>query len=540
LPACAKEAQAPTTPVVPTPTPIPTPTPTKPFEEELVVVLDTFNTETALPHLGNFGDLGLWVSTYEYLVYRDPESGQPSVPGVAERWEISDDKTQYTFYLRKGIQFHDGWGELTAEDVKFSFDMAVREGSICSRAGYFRDTVQSIVVENPYKVSFFLKDPNWEFMDSCSSWQPFLPVICKKYIETVGEEEANLKPIGSGPYRFVDRSAGDFIKFEAVADHWRNVPEFKWLTLRAVPEVSTRASMLQAGEADIASLPFDRVAGIEKAGFRTVVNPGALLYWLVLGSLTLPTHPEFDPSVPWWADPADTKEWERALKVRMAMNLAVNKQEIIDVLFSGKASLFGTPFYWPGEEGWDPAWEPYPYDPEKAKRLLAEAGYPDGFEVSVIPMCMPGRPESIDLTEAVAIYWEKIGLDVKRDVMDWVTLKPTMFARNTKGCWIYGMPWYDEPIMAISKQCFSSEIFLTGAEVAYLDNVGGQAIKEVDAEKRNKLSRQWGQYAYDNYLVVPLCGKGKLWALSDRVGEWPLVPGVSFTAHQLDYVTLKR
>ena len=513
---------------------------TKPFDEELVVAMDTFTTENALPPMGAFGDLGLWMSLYEYLVYRDPKTGRPTVPGVAERWEFSKDMSKYTFYLRKGIQFHGGWGEVTAEDVKLSYTMIARKDSLSPRGRYFRDIVKSIEVENPYKITFHLTKSDWQFIENCANWLPFTPVICKKYIDTVGEKEANLKPIGSGPYRLVDRRAGDYIKFEAVPDHWRNVPEFKRVTLRCVPEVSTRLSMLRAGEADIVPVPADKVKEVEKAGFRLVENKGALLYWMVLGSLPFPTRKTFDPTVPWWADPANSKEWERARKVRMAMNLAVNRMEIIDKLFLGKAIPFGTACVWPGEPGWDPAWKPYPYDPKKAKQLLAEAGYPNGFEATVYPMSMPARPEGKMLAEAVSIYWEKIGIKVKREVKDWVTIKPTMFKRNTKGCWIYGMLWYDEPSIALFRQSSSFNIWFTGAEHKFLDEQARKVLPELDKEKRSKITREWGQFFYDNYFAVPLCGKPKLWAVSKRVGKWPTIPGVMMDSQNLDYVTLNR
>ncbi len=511
----------------------------KPFEKELVVLVDTFADDASLPNLGNLANMGLWESMYQYLVYRDTKTGRPDQPGVADRWEVSKDMTKYTFYLQKGIQFHGGWGELTAEDVKFTIEMAARKGSVGARAEYWREGIKSIVAENPYKLTFNLKKPDFMFLQTVSNWIPFAGIICKKYIETVGEREANLKPIGSGPYRLIDRKIGDFIKFEAVADHWRDAPQFKWLTLRTVPEVSTRASMFRSGEADIVSLPSDKIADLEKAGFRTLTNPGALQYWLVLGSLPLATRPEFKPNLPWWADPADTKKWERARKVRMALNLAVNREEINKVIFFGKGSLYGTPCFWPGEKGWDPAWKPYPYDPKKAKQLLAEAGYPNGFEITVVPVNLPGKLVGKDLAEAIAIYWEAIGLKVKRDVMDWVTLKPTMFARTTKGCWPYAANYYDEPVLAFNAVFLSSSNFFTGAEVPYLDELGKRAFNEMDADKRAKLSREFGQFVYDNYLTVPLCGEGINFAVSNKVGDWPLIFG-SNNACQLYRITLKR
>ncbi len=515
-----------------------------PYNEELVVLSESLTGEDALPNLGNAASLSLWGSMSEYLIYRDRKTYKPDVPGLAESWDISDDFTTYTFHLHKGIQFHNGWGELTAEDVKFTFEVATRKDSLNTRATWLRESVANIVIKDPYTIAFTLKEPSWQFLDNCTNFMPILPIVCKKYVEKVGIKEANLKPIGTGPYRLVDRRLGEFIKFEAVPNHWRKTPDFKYVTIKAVPEVSTQIAMLRAKEADIIPITADKAPVVEKAGFRTILNPGARLYWVVLGSMAIPKDPEFKPR-PWWADPADKKAWEKALKVRKALNLAVNKQEIIDTLFLGKATPYGCAFFWPEQPGWDPAWKPYPYDPKQAKQLLAEAGYPNGFEVTMLLLKHSGRPEAPDLGEAVAMYWEQVGIRVKRVPMDFATLRPQMYARKVDACWIYGMPYYSEPIIDIQSELPVGDqpyprVYLTGVDNEVLWGLARAAFAELDFDKRCKLIRKWGQYYYDNYFSVPLCGKGKIWALSDRVGERPVVIGMGFDGQLFEYITYKK
>jgi len=512
---------------------------TKPFEQELVALTASLHGENALPHMGSYIDLNFWSSTYDYLLYATPTEG--FTPGLAERWRVTDNQTRYTFYLRKGVQFHEGWGEVTAEDVKFTLDLIMRKDSISSQARFLREIVDRVVVDNPYQVTVILKRPDWQFLDIVNNDSPPVPIVCKKYVEKVGDKEANLKPIGSGPYRVAKRMPGEFIRFEAVPNHWRRTPDFKWATIRAVPEASTRIAMLRAGQADLIPVPTDKVPEVEKAGYRTFSNSGARLYWVILGSLPLPTRDVFDPKVPWWADYRNTNEWERAKKVRKAMTLAINRKEILDTILLGRGSLYGVSHFWPGNTpGNDPKWETNPYDPKEAKRLLAEAGYPNGFELTMILLKHDGRPEAPHLGEAVAMYWEKIGLRVKRLPMDFATLRPQMYARKLKECWVFGQQWEKEPIVAMSIDSMSTSQYFTGAEHPGLDKMITDTLAEMDSKKRHEMTRQIGQFFYENYLTIPLVEKGSVWATSSRVADWMMIPGMNSDVQLLEYITYKR
>lgn len=297
--------------------------------------------------------------------------------------------------------------------------------------------------------------------------------------------------------------------------------------------------MLRSGEADIVPISADKAPDVKKAGFRTIFNPGALNYWLVLGSLPLASSAEFDSKLPWWADPADTKDWDRSLKVRQALNLAVNRQEIVDKLFLGNAKMTAMPYFSSTHPGFDPAWKPYPYDPEKAKRLLAEAGYPNGFEVTAVLLKHGGRPEAPKLAEAIAIYWENIGLKVKRLPMDFDTLRPKMYARKLKEFWVYGKPWEPSPLLTMARQSVSFFEYNSGGEHPTLDDLAKRSQAEMDPQKRLQLERQMGQFLYENYFTVPLLETGKLWALGKRVGDWPVIEGMNYDTQQLAFATFQ-
>src|SRR5262249_5737658 len=178
--------------------------------------------------------------------------------------------------------------------------------------------------------------------------------------------------------KFVEHVRGDRIVYEAVGNHWRTTPHFKRLVFLKVPEPATRMAMLRAGSVDVIETGGGDVEELKKAGVRTLTMANVAWVCVVLGG-QWPTKPTYDPTVP-WALP----DVERARKVRLALNLAVDKQAIIQQVLGGLGTPGGTVNFYPGD-----AWateallQPYPYDPAKAKALLAEAGYPKGFQVTL-------------------------------------------------------------------------------------------------------------------------------------------------------------
>jgi peptide/nickel transport system substrate-binding protein len=511
-------------------------------ERPLVYLTTSFDGGDALP--GKMGTIeqALWQSVYEYLIYRDPKTGKYR-PGLAQRWEISDDTTKITLHLQEGVQFHDGWGELTAEDVKYTMEREMAPDSVNFRARLMRETIENIEIKDKYTMVINLGKPSWAFFKEIMTCFPLgFGVACKKYIETVGEEKANREPIGTGPYKFVERRAGDFVRLQAVGDHWRKTPEFKNVTMKVVAEETTRVAMLRAGEADIASVTTERVPKLRELGYKIITNPGGRRYYVVFPNCILPSRETFDPTLPWWADPADKEEWERARKVRKAMTLAVDNQQINKTFFKGLGTLYGLACAgWPGIPGYDPEeFPPRPYNPEQAKKLLAEAGYPEGFEITMIILTHGGRPECPDLCEAVAMYWENIGLTVKRLPMEFPTLRPQQYARNVPGAWVYGSPWRIEPFSGAMGINYYDSPYLTGFEWEKKEEIVKKGYYEVNFEKRMKLTREYGKLMYENYTNIPLVAKPAIWAASDRVGDWPLIPGYGYDFEYLEYITKKK
>jgi ABC-type transport system substrate-binding protein len=205
---------------------------------------------------------------FEYLLGIDRFTGEV-IPMLAEKWESTDENRRWTFHLRRGVQFHFGWGELTARDVAHSVQMLAQASSRAEFVPFWREVVKEIQVIDDLTVSFVLARPTPDLMRLVSS-EGNLMILSKAQWDTEGQAGMERRPAGTGPYRFVDRRAGDFIKLQRVADHWRRVPEFEELVIAFRAEGAIRAAMLMTGEADITALSralLDRAAA---EGFEIV------------------------------------------------------------------------------------------------------------------------------------------------------------------------------------------------------------------------------------------------------------------------------
>ena len=286
-----------------------------------------------------------------------PMPGNPMAPSLAESWSVSKDGLAYEFVLRKGVKFHDG-EPVTAEDVKFSLERYRGGGASTLKA-----RVAGVDVVDPQRVRIRLKQPWPDFMTfygtpaTGAAW-----VVPKKYVERVGDDGFKRAPVGAGPYRFVSFNPGVELVLEANEGYWRKPPSVKRLIFRSVPDDTTRLAMLKRGEADIAYA----IRGPLAEEVRR--TPGLTL------KATVPTFTEwlvfveqFDPKSPW----ADRR-------VRLAANLAMDRKALNESEYLGFARAASSiiprdfQFFW--------AAPPYPHDPARARQLLAEAGYPRGFD----------------------------------------------------------------------------------------------------------------------------------------------------------------
>jgi peptide/nickel transport system substrate-binding protein len=313
--------------------------------------------------------------------------GNPLAPSLAESWTVSPDGLAYEFVLRRGVTFHNG-DALTAEDVKFSMERYRGAGS-----GPFKARIAGIDVVDPYRIRFRFKQPWPDFLTfygtpaTGAGW-----VVPKKYVEKVGDDGFKRAPIGAGPYKFVSFTAGVELVLEAYEPYWRKSPSVKRLVFKAVPEEVTRLAMLKRGEADIAySIRGTLAEELRRTpGLTLAPNYPPGTFWLVFpDQWTTPGSP--------WADK----------RVRLAASYAIDRQAINQAETLGFSKITGSIIPTTFELFWAP---PAPvFDPARARRLLTEAGYPNGFDAGDY-YC---DASYANLGEAVVNYLNAVGIRTK-------------------------------------------------------------------------------------------------------------------------------
>src|SRR5438477_4785138 len=282
--------------------------------------------------------------------------GKQQAPCLAESWSASEDGLTHDFVIRKGAKFHNG-EPVTAEDVKFSF-----ERYRGTSHDLMKERVAAVEIPDPQHVRFELRRPWPDFLTFYSSATGAGWIVPKKYVEKVGDEGFKKAPIGAGPYKFVSFTPGVELVLEAFEGYWRKVPAVKRLVMKVIPDEATRTAASKRGEVDIAySIRGELAEEVQK-------TPGLTLKPVVLQAPNWLYFPEqWDPKSPW-----------TDLRVRQAANLAIDREGMSQALFLGYCKITNSIVPYTFDFYWQPP--AAAYDPHKAKKLLAEAGYAKGFD----------------------------------------------------------------------------------------------------------------------------------------------------------------
>ena len=505
-------------------------------EGTLTVAVATFGNERWLPELYPGAEDVVLKPMMENLLSRDVKTGQ-LIPMLAERWEVLDGGRAWKFYLRRGVLFHGGQ-EFTAEDVKYTFATIAKEGSANGLAPEFR-LITSMEVIDPYTITIRFAKPFVTFGNRVTQglFASSAFIHSKPYRDQVGDAGVDRQPIGTGPWKFVEHIRGDRIVYEAVERHWRATPQFKRLVFLKVPEPATRMAMLRAGNADVIETGGEYAEELKKVGVRTLIMPNVAWVWVILGG-QWPAQSTYDPRVPWALPDA-----ERARKVRLALNLAVDKRAIIQQVLGGLGTPAGTVNFYPTD-----AWatealvQPYPYDPAKARALLAEAGYANGFEVTMNLTAWPGRGFLPDVGEAVATYWEKVGLKVKRRPVDRAVFSADFRKRSYAGVTLaYAGPIIaPEPWELFVRLAYSKAAASLLGEYPKLDEFIERLGAEPRYEERVRIMREeLGPWLSEYVPAVSIGSTHSIVGVGPQIGDWPLIPG-HMGLHNWESVTHAR
>jgi peptide/nickel transport system substrate-binding protein len=358
------------------------------------------------------------------------EAGSTEIkPGLATSWEFSDDGREITFKLRKGVKFHDGT-DFNADAVVFSLarqydpDHPYHQYGEWAYWGYMFYDINRVEKIDDYTVKIYMNVPNASIMLSLAMFTA--NIVSPANAERYGED-AFKHPSGTGPFKFVEWVKDDHITLEAYDGYWKGRPKLDKLIFRVIPDASARLLALETGEVQGIEYPnpadFDRISG--NSDLVLMSEPGMNVGYMAMNSgygyKDANENGIRDSNEPWVKTPGYYEPLTKK-KVRQAINMAIDKKSIVRDLYMGTASVAknGMP---PFMLGYNDDVEDWPYDPERAKNLLAEAGYPNGFEVTlyVMPVSRPYMFDPPKIGEAIQSYLAAVGVKVNFYQVDWGT-----------------------------------------------------------------------------------------------------------------------
>jgi ABC-type transport system substrate-binding protein len=394
------------------------------------------------------------------------------VPGLATKWDQSKDGLTWTFFLRKGVKFHDGT-PFNAEAVKVFIERMIGPEKP-SRALLYAPFVQSAEAVNDYTVKIHMKVPFAFFLNNIA--HSASGIISPTALKTYGKDISR-RAVGTGPFKFVEWVHGDHLTMVRNDDYWGGKPRLDKIIVKTVKEDSARVMMLQSGDAQlIVRIPSEDIPRLEKDP-NIKLDSTETLRALFLG-INCAKKPYSD------------------VRVRQALSYAIDKEAIVNNIYQRRALVAGG-IIAPLTTGYV-AFKGYPYDPEKAKKLLAEAGYPNGFKAKL--WSPQGRyPKDFEMAQAIQQQLKKVGVDCTLDTMEWAayleaTRKPPEQADDE----IFILGW--APSTAEARYTLAA-LFTTEQWVPKGNNRFFYSNKEFD-EAVDKFSRATTKAERDNYLKI--------------------------------------
>jgi len=355
------------------------------------------------------------INLFDTLV-RLSDDGRDFVGELAESWKVVD-PTTWQFRLRRGVKFHNG-EELNAAAVKFSLDSTLDlERKTRQRPTYV--AFKEVRIDDPYTVSIITHKP---YAIALTQLQ-YLMVVPPGYIKQVGWDEFGRKPVGSGAFKFKEWERDVRVVLEANDAYWKGKPKVRTVAFRAIPEDASRIAAVQRGEVDIIdAVPYDRIKELQGSPTVKITQRQGEQVYVGLDTLRV--------------EPLKKRE------VRQALNHAVNADALVKNLLLGYAVRLNGPMF-PTTPGYDEKQPAYAYDPERAKRLLAQAGYPNGFEVEfAVSPAFQGIAKGTEVGEAIAGQLGRVGVRAKLNVQDSAAL---FNAYSAKKLQMYLFAWKSSP-----------------------------------------------------------------------------------------------
>jgi peptide/nickel transport system substrate-binding protein len=433
-----------------------------------------------------------------------PMPGKLYSPGLAESWTISEDNLTYEFVLRQGVKFHNG-EPVTAEDVKFSFERYRGAAHALLKNG-----VASVEAPDPRHVRFKLTKPWPDFLTFYATASGAGWIVPKKYVEEIGDANFKNHPIGAGPYKFVSFTPGVELVLEAFDGYWRKAPAVKRIVMKSIPDESTRLAALTRGEVDIAySITGELAQELRK-------KPGLTLKPVVTQAPSWIYFPDqFDAQSPW-----------HDLRVRQAANLAIDRVGMNDALFLGFSKITDSIIPYTFEDYWQPP--PAVYDPQKAKKLLAEAGHPNGFDAGSFYV---GNVYA-NMAEIAANNLAAIGIRLQLRPLERAGFLADYSGKKLHhGVLRAASGAFGNAATRLASFAVKDGPYCYGS-YPDIDALYPEQADELDKEKRAAILDKMQELVYEKAIYAPLFQLAFINGVGPRVGQsgFGLIPGYPYTA----------
>ena len=489
-------APTPVATAMPTATPAPTTSapPKVPVASRLRLAVSPPATQKMMAHLGARSVMPTLFPMYDFPIHRNYITADYTKEGLAEDWTLSSDGKLWNFKLRQGVNFHKGFGELTVKDIVTTHTVYLGPTSRAGSGPMRGTTADDIEIVNDHEFNFTTPKPSPDLLEWWSDARQFA-IISDTYLNAVGEDVYNQSPIGTGPWTFVSLEINVGAVFERNEEHFRKVPEFTELEARYMSEDAVRLASLLTGENHIAQVARASHIQVQAQGHQiATASIPFVQVWTSVGGLYFPDAPTYDPDSA-LLDP----------NVRLALNLAVDKQAIIDSFLNELATVGSVLSIPPGHQHFDPRWDPHPYDPERARQLIADAGA-EGYSFNVTTAPSGRVPEVVDIAESYVGYWTSIGLNPTLEIAEPAEI--TFRGRNRGNGNSVTVAAHSATPLQVGWLPFilSTKIGMRGSywEFDDLDALWLEFIELAGDEERSAKLGEIGDYIYDNTLIGPI------------------------------------
>ncbi len=443
---------------------------------------------------------------YETLVRNQP--GEGLVPGLAKEWSFSEDNTQILFTLQEGVLFHNG-DEMTAEDVAFSLNRAIGSAFTSS----YSNTMDRAEAVDDTHVRLYMKQAFGPVLQCLSA--SCMGIVSKRAVEELGDEGFAAAPVGTGPYRLLQWRSGEKIEMEAFSDYWRGNPAIHNLTFSIMTDKNTAAIALESEEIDVLYSPDtadrEQLSSLDNVQFLD--GDGSLYMWVIAFN--------------------NESEIFSNKTLREAISYAIDREEMVVGFLDGFGEAVEMPIV-PSIPGYDPTFENHPLDLEKAKQLMADAGYPDGLTVTIKLNQSSSYTRPAEILQA---QLRKIGVNLEFELME----RAAFLQDVTTDC------NYDVTLFMFTAGYTDADYVLYGR--MHSSNLGGtnylkysnpqvdqlldQARASSDSEERERLYWKVSEYVRDDVPFIPLFTDNVCIAANSKLTG--VVPNVNEAHYVFDY-----